>query len=237
MLTAEGADAAADTSKMSEQVEELPSSPLGTKEYWDSTYDTELSNYKSDGNIGDIWFGEESIERVLNWMLESDMVNLQSSIIDVGCGNGAFLICLAAEGFTNLLGIDYSQNAIELARAIALEKKLDIKYEPVDLLSEGGKNLIANLYDICHDKGTYDAISLCPEEPQNKRLSYIKAIHNITKENGLFIITSCNWTSEELIGHFKGYFSEVHTIPTPTFMFGGRVGSQISCIVFTKVSR
>ncbi|KAK8748207.1 hypothetical protein OTU49_016371, partial [Cherax quadricarinatus] len=110
-------------------VEELPPSKLGTKEYWDSAYELELANYKSDGNIGDIWFGEESIDRVIQWMMESDVVNQQTSVIDVGSGNGAFLLCLAAEGFVNLLGIDYSENAVELARAIAQEKKFNVRYE------------------------------------------------------------------------------------------------------------
>nr|XP_053632366.1 EEF1A lysine methyltransferase 2-like isoform X2 [Cherax quadricarinatus] len=186
---------------------------------WDSAYELELANYKSDGNIGDIWFGEESIDRVIQWMMESDVVNQQTSVIDVGSGNGAFLLCLAAEGFVNLLGIDYSENAVELARAIAQEKKFNVRYE-VDLLSEDGGGLRDSEYDVCHDKGTYDAISLCPEDSHGKRLSYIKAIHRIIKENGLLIITSCNWTNDELMDHFEDYFSKEYIIPTPTFKFG-----------------
>nr|XP_053632368.1 EEF1A lysine methyltransferase 2-like isoform X4 [Cherax quadricarinatus] len=152
---------------------------------WDSAYELELANYKSDGNIGDIWFGEESIDRVIQWMMESDVVNQQTSVIDVGSGNGAFLLCLQ-----------------------------------VDLLSEDGGGLRDSEYDVCHDKGTYDAISLCPEDSHGKRLSYIKAIHRIIKENGLLIITSCNWTNDELMDHFEDYFSKEYIIPTPTFKFG-----------------
>ncbi|XP_071525001.1 EEF1A lysine methyltransferase 2-like isoform X2 [Panulirus ornatus] len=209
---------------MSGEVEELPSSKLGTKEYWDSAYDTELSNYAIDGDIGEIWFGEESLERVISWMLESNLVDTHSVIIDVGCGNGAFLLYLAAEGFTNLYGIDYSQKAIELAQAIATKKKVDIKYEQVDLVTgDDGGNTWTRKYDVCHDKGTYDAISLCPEDPQSKRLSYIKSVFHLTKDSGLFVITSCNWTCDELIEHFSDYFFKEHIIPTPTFMFGGAV--------------
>ncbi|XP_071525004.1 EEF1A lysine methyltransferase 2-like isoform X5 [Panulirus ornatus] len=132
---------------MSGEVEELPSSKLGTKEYWDSAYDTELSNYAIDGDIGEIWFGEESLERVISWMLESNLVDTHSVIIDVGCGNGAFLLYLAAEGFTNLYGIDYSQKAIELAQAIATKKKVDIKYE-ISL-----KNISSPLQHSCLEAG------------------------------------------------------------------------------------
>ncbi|XP_042219637.1 EEF1A lysine methyltransferase 2-like [Homarus americanus] len=223
---------------MTEETEELPSSKLGTKEYWDSAYNHELSNYKRNGDIGDVWFGEESIERVVTWMLESALVNVQSSVVDLGCGNGAFLLYLNAEGFTNLTGIDYSQEAIELARTIAAEKKVNIKYEQVDLINDEDKEKIkTSEFDVTHDKGTYDAVSLCPEDPKSKRLSYIKAVHRITKENGLFIITSCNWVHHELIEHFSEYFSKEHIIPTPTFKFGGKVGTQVTCIVFRKVSK
>ena len=40
------------------------------------------------------------------------------SILDVGCGNGTMLVGLAAQGFANLAGQDYSANAVELARQV-----------------------------------------------------------------------------------------------------------------------
>jgi 2-polyprenyl-3-methyl-5-hydroxy-6-metoxy-1,4-benzoquinol methylase len=40
------------------------------------------------------------------------------SILDVGCGNGTMLVGLAAQGFANLAGQDYSSNAVELARQV-----------------------------------------------------------------------------------------------------------------------
>lgn len=36
-------------------VEELNSSELGTKEYWDKSYDVEIKNYKNHGDVGEIW--------------------------------------------------------------------------------------------------------------------------------------------------------------------------------------
>jgi hypothetical protein len=38
-------------------------------------------------------------------------------------------ISQAEEEFTNLLGVDYSSQAIELARAVAVKMDLNIKYE------------------------------------------------------------------------------------------------------------
>ncbi|KAK8387560.1 hypothetical protein O3P69_018239 [Scylla paramamosain] len=139
----------------------------------------------------------------------------------------------AAEGFTSLHGIDYSQKAVELAQAIAAQKEMNISYKKVDLVNCNEESLAIE-YDVCHDKGTYDAVSLCPDDPSSKRAAYMKAIHRMTRKNGLFIITSCNWTQEELSEQFSDYFIVEHIIPMPTFMFGGKVGSRVSSVVFKK---
>lgn len=41
-------------------------------------------------------------------------VNFQSTLIDVGCGNGSFLTFLQDKGFTNLCGIDPSVKSVEV---------------------------------------------------------------------------------------------------------------------------
>lgn len=70
------------------------------------------------------------------------------------------------------------------------------------MLAEHKKSELAGRqYDISHDKGTYDTISLSPENAEAKRQQYIKEVYKLTKDQGLFIITSCNWTEEELISH------------------------------------
>ena len=57
------------------------------------------------------------------------------------------------------------------------------------------------------DKGTYDAISLCPDNARCKRRKYIDNVADLlgtdVNEKGLLIITSCNWTEEELTKHFQ----------------------------------
>ena len=58
-------------------------------------------------------------------------------------------------------------------------------------------------FSLALDKGTYDAVSLNPEAPEEKRLVYIRRIHELLKPDGIFIITSCNWTDEELVQHFN----------------------------------
>lgn len=64
-------------------IEELDGSELGTKEYWDKSYTSEIKNYKSHGDVGEVWFDEDSQIRVINWMLKND-IPADSKIIDLG---------------------------------------------------------------------------------------------------------------------------------------------------------
>lgn len=63
---------------------ELNPSQLGTKEYWDESYTTEIKNYLSYGDPGDVWFDESSQFRVIKWMNASPDITKNDSIIDLG---------------------------------------------------------------------------------------------------------------------------------------------------------
>ncbi|CAO3572605.1 unnamed protein product [Mortierella alpina] len=157
-------------------------SKLGTKDYWDKVYDREVINYKDHGDIGEIWFGEDSAVKMVDWVEEHYEDHKETcSILDLGCGNGHLLLDLAELGFEDLTGIDYSPAAIQLARAVAEDKELAdvIKYEAVDFLaeketlawctqqaSEGG-NGEPKKFMVMLDKGTYDAISLHQKKKQD----------------------------------------------------------------------
>ncbi|KAK7901185.1 hypothetical protein WMY93_017954 [Mugilogobius chulae] len=140
--------------------EDVPPSKLGTKEYWDEAYEKELETFKDIGDVGEIWFGEESMTRVINWMKKTKIPE-DASILDIGTGNGVFLVSLAEHGFKRLTGIDYSGTSVELARNILLaEGQTDVTLKEVDFLSCQGE---LESFDLCIDKGTFDAISLNPD--------------------------------------------------------------------------
>lgn len=217
---------------LQDDVEELEGSELGTLHYWDDAYRREIENFKNHGDVGEIWFGEDAELRIINWMLSSDLITFDDNIIDIGCGNGMMLIELAREGFTNLTGIDYSQAAVELAQAITEKQHLNIDFLKFDIVTKDISNL--GPFKIVHDKGTYDAISLCPDDTKTKRLKYIENVFKLLGENGLLILTSCNWTESELVKSFKG-FELVQVIPTPSFKFAGKSGSLVTSVVFKKM--
>ncbi|XP_014278279.1 EEF1A lysine methyltransferase 2 isoform X2 [Halyomorpha halys] len=180
---------------------DLVPSELGTKEYWSTVYVNEKNNFKNYGDPGEIWFGEESEERILR------------------------------SGFTNLTGIDYCSEAVELSKSVAFSHDIhNIKFKVLDLVG----NLDISDFDIAFDKGTYDAISLNPDNAVEKRQKYIENVSNLLNDDGLFIITTCNWTDQEILLHCQDVFQCFEIIPTPTFHFGGKTGNVVSTLVLQK---
>lgn len=187
------------------------------------------------GDIGEIWFGEDCQERLLDWIEDCDEIVQDDSIIDLGCGNAAMLIELRKRGFTNLTGVDYSQKAVDLANSIIQTEELDnIKLEVADLITEDATQKYSCLtrpYKVCVDKGTYDAISLMPAGDKEARHSYLQTVKSIMTPNSLLVLTSCNWTKEQLMAFFSSDFKLYEQIPTPTFQFGGQTGNSVTSLI------
>lgn len=127
----------------------------------------------------------------------------------------------------------------------------DILKTPPSALLSGAQS---QGWDVVLDKGTFDAISLSSEtDPASGRRaseSYKARILPLVREGGLFLVTSCNWTEEELRGWFVGVkekeeeeedertrrwrFEEVGKVEYPSFSFGGAKGQTISSLCFRK---
>ena len=215
--------------------DELPKSQLGTLEYWDSTYSDELDNFTDHGEEGENWFGENATKKIIQWI--SKNINREDPILDIGCGNGTVLIRLHKLGYTHLTGIDYSVNAIELAKAVAESNGASsIGFETCDILSPDTMPLESSLFKIIIDKGTYDAICVNPDADINiVRDKYISFIRNHLQPCGYFLLTSCNWTLEELIKHFSGpELVFIVQLETQTLTFGGKSGSRTTSVIFQK---
>lgn len=215
---------------------------LGTKSYWDSHYARERENYvSSDGaNLGVDWFSENIGDRLMRWLCEHAEINESGwiDLLDLGSGNGAFLFELEKERPWRgaLVGIDYSEHAVELARAIAQHNGslVDFRIGSVAALD---KSLGAGeTFSVVHDKGTFDAYMLSAAA---LLAVYRDAVLAALQPNGYFIITSCNYTVSELEQHFAGSespsFSAVAHIPYPTFAYGGQSGSAVSTVAFKRV--
>lgn len=158
-------------------------------------------------------------------------------ILDVGCGSGVLAMRLCETGFTNVVGTDYSSNAITLANAVkeaaVAERATFVTCDILDDLSPVTK--LHPKYAAVLDKGTYDAICLTPNASVAElRTKYANAISNLLADEGYFVLTSCNWTKEELLSHFEHAFKYSGEIATETFQFGGRSGQNTTCVILTK---
>ncbi|EDV25354.1 Protein-lysine N-methyltransferase Mettl10 [Trichoplax sp. H2] len=225
--------------KGSDAIDEIDIDPsvLGTKEYWDNNYKDEFSTFQEYGDVGEIWFGRDIMNRMLSWISTSDCIEKAAPILELGCGNGVLLLELLKKGFTNLTGIDYSNYGIDLAKAIAAKNDTKINFEVCNILNiEECESKVKWPYRAIIDKGTYDAICLNPEERLQCREKYKLNASHLLESNGLLIITSCNWTSNELKKHFSPEFLIEAEIPTPKFQFGGRAGNTVVSLIFKKTA-
>ncbi|GAA6023175.1 hypothetical protein JCM11491_003288 [Sporobolomyces phaffii] len=100
----------------------LAPSKLGTKEHWDGVYEREVKMFKDIGDEGEVWFGEDSAQDMVEWA-EEHFPQLDGRILDVGTGNGQLLFAFSSAGYTSLTGVDYSSLSIQLAQSI-LEARL-----------------------------------------------------------------------------------------------------------------
>ncbi|XP_030643377.1 EEF1A lysine methyltransferase 2 [Chanos chanos] len=219
--------------KCQDSDDDFAPSKLGTKEYWEDAYKRELETYKDIGDVGEIWFGEESMERIIKWMKKQSIPE-NARILDIGTGNGIFLVELAKHRFTNLTGIDYATSSIELAKSILQEEGLgSVKLQELDFLNECEE---LGEFDVCVDKGTFDAISLNPEHAEEKKRQYVISLKAILRLGGIFVITSCNWTKEQLLQMFSPGFELLEVVPTPTFQFGGVTGNTVTTLALKRLS-
>jgi SAM-dependent methyltransferase len=237
---------------------------------WDQVYHREIGNYREDNeDQGTIWFSdsgaEEKVEEYLENLAEEGILakNMKewdgsnrppTTFLDIGTGNGHMLFALLDAGWLGpMVGIDYSLQSIELAdavseRRIPIEAPIRVVFKEHDILSGDGFPRILGVdmedgFDAVLDKGTFDAISLSSEDSSGHRVceTYCSRVLPLVKNGGLFIITSCNWTEEELRawfegekGHHQPYFRLKDRLKYPQFTFGGKSGQSVVTLVFIK---
>eukprot|EP00771_Trimastix_marina_P000930 gnl/Trimastix_PCT/1966.p2 GENE.gnl/Trimastix_PCT/1966~~gnl/Trimastix_PCT/1966.p2 ORF type:complete len:270 (-),score=44.59 gnl/Trimastix_PCT/1966:124-933(-) len=218
-----------------EEESEEYESQLGKKEHWDSAYALELENFASHGDIGEVWFGEDTADKVVELIDTLPSVHKQTSFIDLGCGNGAFVLSLLRQGYRRIMGTDYSEDGVRLSeqiigqfRAEHSEEPLDVRFAVDDLLH----STVNEQFDVVHDKGTFDAIRLNSEAPAE---AYREALMPLVVPGGFFVITSCNWTHDELLEYFQAVGLRYHDrVAYPTRRVFGQDVSPVRTVAFQR---
>lgn len=148
-------------------------------------------------------------------------------VLECGSGNGTLLLSLLTwpksepQAF-HLTGIDYSEGAVDLGarveqgRRTAIEEGDEDVLDPDDVVNPATcewrqgdllRDDIAETWDLVMDKGTFDALALSqePVKESGDRLPsrvYPERVARLVKPGGFFLITSCNFTVEEVIARF-----------------------------------
>ena len=140
-----------------------------------------------------------------------------------------------------MVGVDYSTQSVTLANSIRDTKDesyADITFDDWDILSQSPAAWLASGFDVVLDKGTFDAICLSQEtDAQGRRIceGYRAKVEPLVKKGGRFLITSCNWTEEELRGWFDGGELKYEgKVKYPSFTFGGKTGSSVVTLCFKR---
>lgn len=205
---------------------DLSPSRLGTREYWESLYVQELENFKENPeDSGEVWFGKSVETRLIKFITES--FPKDTKILDLGCGNGHFLHRLHQKEFSQLHGIDYSHAAVELAKELCPQAS----FSQMDIFNCEG----FETFDLIHDKGTFDAISLRGDQDAFALAkAYSHFVLGCFHLQSFFLITSCNWTQSELVKLFSPFFDQDSNvvIEHSSFSFGGSKGQTVSSVLF-----
>lgn len=121
----------------------------------------------------------------------------QASILDVGCGSGEFLIFLQNMGYTNISGIDLSEEQIEIARKRGL-KNVQVA-EAIDYLTyHKVKYALITAHDVIE------------HFPKDKILEFMDALYNSLITDGYVILSTIN--AECLFGARYRYGDFTHEV-------------------------
>jgi SAM-dependent methyltransferase len=116
---------------------------------------------------------QPAVERLL------DEGAFHGDVLDVGCGTGENTTLLASRGL-HVLGMDWAAAAVELARAKAAERSLEVEYEVGDAL---GLDELGRSFDTILDSALFHTFS------DEARKRYVPSLGGVTRPGStLFLL-------------------------------------------------
>jgi SAM-dependent methyltransferase len=167
-------------------------------------------------------FGESSVTKMRKWATEHlPPSKVPIRVLECGSGNGTLLLSFLTSPESagpqpfHLTGIDYSEGSTRLSRSIEANRRDTLEADaeendevvnPVEVDWRTGDLLADDMeeqWDLVLDKGTFDALCLSQEvvaERGNRLPSvvYPEQVAKLVNTGGFFLITSCNFTEEEI---------------------------------------
>lgn len=140
-------------------------------ERFDAIYQTSKGPFQT--FIDDVWRGV--VKRRFKLTLQKLQPFAGKTIVDVGCGSGRYCLAFAAEGASRVIGIDFAEAMIELARRHAREQ--GVADRCVFVAGSFPEDLPKGPYDYATAMGFFDYI----QDP----LPTIRAIAGMTRERAV----------------------------------------------------
>lgn len=139
----------------------------------------------------------ETIDRSVNWLIQTLDLQPGASVLDLGCGPGLYAYRLARAGF-HVTGVDYSRRSIEYASQYARENALSIIYRYQNYLE-------------LDDENQYDATLLiygdfCPLNPE-QRQRLLKNIYRALRPGGKFVLDVSTREHRRRHGSKNGWYA------------------------------
>jgi SAM-dependent methyltransferase len=152
-----------------------PGEPL----FWNDPHiSAQMLKVHLDPNIDTASRTPETIDRSVQWIIETLALKTDAAVLDLGCGPGLYASRFARAGL-QVTGVDYSRSSIDYASRYASEHNLHIHYRYQNYLELDDENL-------------YDAVFLiygdfCPLDPQ-QRATLLKNVMRALKSGGKFVL-------------------------------------------------
>ena len=119
----------------------------------------------------------ETIDRSVQWIMDTIALKADDNVLDLGCGPGLYASRFARAGL-QVTGVDYSRSSIEYAKRYASENSLNIHYRYQNYLELDDDNLYDAAFLIYGD--------FCPLDPL-QRSTLLKNVRRALKPNGRFV--------------------------------------------------
>jgi len=151
--------------------------------FWDTAY--------SAGDHIEHW-DPPSIPNELIAAVRDGVVRRGQTVLDIGCGAGCEAVFLAGEG-VNVIGVDASGSALELAREHARQAGVEVDWRQGDATRLPVKDAAI---DMVLDRGCFHVIARC------RRLHYVAEVARVLRPGGCMLLRGAREDDEEagLIG-------------------------------------
>jgi len=136
-----------------------------TAQHWDAWYRTDRPPWETD-------LPQPAVQRLV------DDGAFHGDVLDVGCGSGENAIEMASHGL-HVLGVDWAAAAVDMARAKAAARSLEVEFEVADAHR---LDLLGRSFDTILDSALFHTFS------DEARSTYVPSLESVTRSGSIVLL-------------------------------------------------